>query len=172
VHAEAPDAASTDWAEIVGFYDLFLARELSAVALAMRAGPAAELAVVDRLLARGELDDYRLAHAARADFCRRLGKTAEARAACQRALALTHQVPERRFIERRQDLAAPRQRLSEIAGAVGGEAAGNVRRCARSGLYFGTTDSEIWMSRDEGKQWSCIARHQPQIYAVEVAGAA
>ena len=108
VHAEAPDAASTDWAEIVGLYDLLLAREPNAVielnravAVAMRDGPAAGLAVVDRLLARGELNDYRLAHAARADFCRRLGKTTEARAAYQRALALTQQAPERRFIERR-----------------------------------------------------------------------
>ena len=108
MHAEAPDAASTDWAEIVGLYDLLLAREPNAVielnravAVAMRDGPAAGLAVVDRLLARGELNDYRLAHAARADFCRRLGKTTEARAAYQRALALTQQAPERRFIERR-----------------------------------------------------------------------
>jgi len=108
VHAEAPDAASTDWAEIVGLYDLLLESEPNAVielnravAVAMRDGPAAGLAVVDRLLARGELNDYRLAHAARADFCRRLGKTTEARAAYQRALALTQQAPERRFIERR-----------------------------------------------------------------------
>ena len=68
-----------------------------AVAVAMRDGPAAGLAIVDALLARGELDDYRLAHAARADFCRRLGKTAEAQAAYRRALALTRQEPERRL---------------------------------------------------------------------------
>jgi RNA polymerase sigma-70 factor (ECF subfamily) len=108
VHAEASDAASTDWAEIVALYDVLLARESTpvielnrAVAVAMRDGPAAGLAIVDRLLAGGELDDYRLAHAARADFCRRLGKTAEARAAYRRALELTQQAPERRFIERR-----------------------------------------------------------------------
>ncbi len=108
VHAEAADAAVTDWAEIVALYDLLFALEPSpvielnrAVAVAMRDGPAAGLAIVDALLARGELDDYRLAHAARADFCRRLGKTAEARTAYERALALTRQEPEQRFIERR-----------------------------------------------------------------------
>jgi RNA polymerase sigma-70 factor (ECF subfamily) len=108
VHAEAADAASTDWAQIVGLYDLLYAREPTAVialnravAVAMRDGPAAGLAIVDGLLAGGELADYRLAHAARADFCRRLGRTADARAAYQRALELTQQAPERRFIERR-----------------------------------------------------------------------
>lgn len=108
VHAEAADAASTDWAQIVGLYDLLYAREPTAVialnravAVAMRDGPAAGLAIVDGLLAGGELADYRLAHAARADFCRRLGRIADARAAYQRALELTQQAPERRFIERR-----------------------------------------------------------------------
>lgn len=108
VHAGAPSAAATDWTEIVGLYDLLLRLEPSpvvelnrAVAVAMRDGPAAGLALVDALLARGELEDYRLAHAARADFCRRLGRNAEARAAYQRALALTRQAPERRFLERR-----------------------------------------------------------------------
>lgn len=108
VHAEARDAASTDWTEIVGLYDLLLAGEPSpvielnrAVAVAMRDGAAAGLVIVDALLAQGDLAEYRLAHAARADFCRRLGKTAEARAAYQRALELTSQAPERRFIERR-----------------------------------------------------------------------
>ena len=108
VHAEAQEAASTDWAEIVALYDLLFALEPTpvielnrAVAVAMRDGPAAGLAIVDALLAQGELDEYRLAYAARADFCRRLGKTAEARAAYQRALELTRQEPERRFIERR-----------------------------------------------------------------------
>jgi RNA polymerase sigma-70 factor (ECF subfamily) len=108
VHAEAPDAASTDWGEIVGLYDV-LARidpspviELNrAVAIAMRDGPAAGLALVEGILARGELRDYRLAHAARAEFCRRLGRAAEARASFERALALTKQGPERRFLERR-----------------------------------------------------------------------
>ena len=108
VHAEARDAASTDWAEIVGLYDLLFALEPTpvielnrAVAVAMCDGPAAGLAIVDALLARGELAEYRLAHAARADLCRRLGKTVEACAAYERTLALTRQDPERRFIERR-----------------------------------------------------------------------
>lgn len=108
VHAEAPAAEQTDWAEIVGLYDV-LARldgspviELNrAVAVAMRDGPAAGLALIDAILGRGDLADYRLAHAARADLCRRLGRTAEARASYRRALALTKQEPERRFLERR-----------------------------------------------------------------------
>ena len=115
VHAEAPDAAATDWAQIVGLYDV-LARaapspvvELNrATALSMRDGPAAGLALVDALLARGELDEYHLAHAVRADLCRRLGRNAEARAAYERALALAQQEPERRFLERR---------LAEVADA-------------------------------------------------------
>jgi len=108
VHAEARSAAATDWAQIVGLYDVLARAEPSpvvelnrAVAVAMRDGPAAGLALVDAILARGELSDYRLAHAARADLCRRLGKTAEARASYERALALTRQEPERRFLERR-----------------------------------------------------------------------
>jgi RNA polymerase sigma-70 factor (ECF subfamily) len=72
-----------------------------AVAVAMRDGPSAGLTLVDAILGRGELQDYRLAHAARADLCRRLGRTADARSAYQRALALTRQEPERRFLERR-----------------------------------------------------------------------
>ncbi len=108
VHADAASAAATDWGEIVGLYDLLLGADPSpvvelnrAVAVAMRDGPAAGLALVDAILARGDLQDYRLAHAARADFCRRLGNTAEARASYERALALTRQEPERRFLERR-----------------------------------------------------------------------
>ena len=108
VHADAASAAATDWGEIVGLYDLLLSADPSpvvelnrAVAVAMRDGPAAGLALVDAILARGDLQDYRLAHAARADFCRRLGNTAEARASYERALALTRQAPERRFLERR-----------------------------------------------------------------------
>ncbi len=108
VHAEAPDATATDWAQIVGLYDVLLRLEPSpvvelnrAVAVAMRDGPAAGLALVDALLARGELRDYRLAHAARADLCRRLGRASEARTSYERALALTLQEPERRFLERR-----------------------------------------------------------------------
>ena len=72
-----------------------------AVAVAMRDGPAAGLALIDAILARGDLADYHLAHAARAELCRRLGRTAEARASYQRALALAQQEPERRFLERR-----------------------------------------------------------------------
>ena len=108
VHAEAPAAGATDWNEIVGLYDLLRALvpspvvELNrAVAVAMRDGPAAGLAIVDGILDRGELKDYRLAHAVRADFCRRLGRTGEARQAYRRALQLAQQEPERRFLERR-----------------------------------------------------------------------
>jgi RNA polymerase sigma-70 factor (ECF subfamily) len=108
VHAEAPDAGATDWAQIVGLYDVLVRVEPSpivelnrAVAVAMRDGPAAGLELIDAILARGELADYRLAHAARADLCRRLGETADARASYARALALTRQEPERRFLERR-----------------------------------------------------------------------
>jgi RNA polymerase sigma-70 factor (ECF subfamily) len=108
VHAEATDAAATDWAQIVGLYDVLARAESSpvvelnrAVAVAMRDGPAAGLALVDAILARGVLTDYRLAHAARADLCRRLGRTAQARASYHRALELTRQEPERRFLERR-----------------------------------------------------------------------
>ncbi|MBK9711767.1 MAG: RNA polymerase sigma factor [Kouleothrix sp.] len=108
VHAGAPTVAATDWAQIVGLYDV-LARavpspvvELNrAVAVAMRDGPAAGLVLIDAILARGELVDYHLAHAARADLCRRLGRAAEARESYQRALGLTLQEPERRFLEGR-----------------------------------------------------------------------
>ena len=108
MHASAPGAAGTDWNRIVALYDLLLAAEPSpvialnrAVAVAMRDGPAAGLELVDAILARGDLDDYRLAHATRADLCRRLGDIAEARASYQRALALTRQDTERRFLEKR-----------------------------------------------------------------------
>ena len=108
VHAEAADAAATDWSEIVGLYDVLMGMTPSpiielnrAVAVAMRDGPEAGLAIIDRILARGELRDYRLAHAARAELCRRLGRTSEARASFERALALTKQEPERRLLERR-----------------------------------------------------------------------
>jgi RNA polymerase sigma-70 factor (ECF subfamily) len=108
VHAEAPGAAATDWTQIVGLYDVLLRSEPSpvvelnrAVALAMRDGPAAGLSLIDAILARGELENYHLAHAARADLCRRLGRTAEARASYERALTLAQQEPERRFLERR-----------------------------------------------------------------------
>jgi RNA polymerase sigma-70 factor (ECF subfamily) len=108
VHAEAPSVAATDWAEIVGLYDVLLRADPSpvielnrAVAVAMRDGPAAGLALVDAILDRGDLADYRLAHAARAELCRRLGKTTDARVSYERALALARQEPERRFLERR-----------------------------------------------------------------------
>jgi RNA polymerase sigma-70 factor (ECF subfamily) len=108
VHAEAPNAAATDWEEIVGLYDVLSRADASpvielnrAVAVAMRDGPAAGLALIDAILERGDLLDYRLAHAARAELCRRLGRTADARASYERALALTRQQPERRFLERR-----------------------------------------------------------------------
>jgi RNA polymerase sigma-70 factor (ECF subfamily) len=108
VHAEAPTAADTDWGQIVGLYDVLAQADPSpvvelnrAVAVAMRDGPEAGLALVDAILARGDLADYHLAHAARADLCRRLGRTAEARTAYERALSLTRQEPERRFLERR-----------------------------------------------------------------------
>jgi RNA polymerase sigma-70 factor (ECF subfamily) len=110
VHAEAPNAAATDWAQIVGLYDVLARADPSpvvelnrAVAVAMRDGPLAGLALIDAILADGDLADYHLAHSARAELCRRLGRTAEARAAYQRALDLTRQEPERRFLERRLD---------------------------------------------------------------------
>jgi len=108
VHAGAATAAATDWEEIVGLYGVLMGMAPSpvielnrAVAVAMHDGPEAGLAIIDRILARGELRDYRLAHAARAELCRRLGRTSEARASFERALALTRQEPERRFLERR-----------------------------------------------------------------------
>ncbi len=107
VHAEAHDAASTDWRQIVGLYDVLMRLEPTpvvelnrAAAVAMRDGPAAGLALVDGILERGDLAGYHLAHSARADLLRRLGRTAEAIAAYERALALVTQEPERRFIER------------------------------------------------------------------------
>jgi RNA polymerase sigma-70 factor, ECF subfamily len=108
VHAEAASADATDWDEIAGLYDVLLRVEPTpvvelnrAVAIAMRDGPAAGLALIESILARGDLDDYHLAHAAHADLCRRLGKTVEARASYKRAIALVRQGPERRFLERR-----------------------------------------------------------------------
>jgi len=108
VHAEAPTPDATDWAEIVGLYDVLLRIEPSpvvelnrAVAVAMRDGPGAGLTIVEAILARGELSDYHLAHAARADLCRRLGRKTDARSAYRRALTLARQEPERRFLQRR-----------------------------------------------------------------------
>jgi len=108
VHADAASPAATDWAQIAALYDVLARVEPSpvielnrAVAVAMRDGPQAGLALIDAILARGDLADYHLAHSARAEFCRRLGRTAEARTSFKRALSLTRQEPERRFLERR-----------------------------------------------------------------------
>jgi RNA polymerase sigma-70 factor (ECF subfamily) len=108
VHAEAGEAAKTDWAQVVGLYDVLLRVEPSAVvelnravAVAMRDGPAAGLELVEAILNRGELGDYHLAHSARAELCRRLGRQDDARQSYERALALTRQEPERRFLRKR-----------------------------------------------------------------------
>jgi len=108
VHTEAPDAAATDWAQIVGLYDVLARADPSpvvelnrAAAVAMRDGPLAGLTLIDAILARGDLADYFPVHSARADLCRRLGRRAEARASYERALGLTRLEPERRFLERR-----------------------------------------------------------------------
>jgi RNA polymerase sigma-70 factor (ECF subfamily) len=110
VHAEAPNAAATDWAQIVGLYEALLRISPSpvielnrAVALAMRDGPQAGLSLIEALLERGELADYHLAHAAQADLYRRLGRSGEARAAYRRALKLARQGPDRQFLQRRLD---------------------------------------------------------------------
>jgi RNA polymerase sigma-70 factor (ECF subfamily) len=108
VHADAGSADETDWGEIAGLYDVLLGLEPSpvvelnrAVAIAMRDGAASGLALIEAILTRGDLKDYHLAHAARADLCRRLGKTTQARAAYKRAISLARQEPERRFLQRR-----------------------------------------------------------------------
>ncbi len=108
VHADASTAEATDWNEIVGLYDLLMQADGSpvialnrAVAIAMRDGPQPGLTLIDAILERGDLRDYRFAHAARGELCRRLGNSSEARAAFERALALTRQEPERRLLERR-----------------------------------------------------------------------
>ena len=107
VHAQESTAAATDWGQIVALYDVLARVEPSpvvelnrAVAVAMRDGPPAGIVLIDALLARGELADYHLAHAARAELCRRAGRTADARASYERALALTQQETERRFLAR------------------------------------------------------------------------
>jgi RNA polymerase sigma-70 factor (ECF subfamily) len=114
VHAEAPSTPATDWNEIVGLYDALLALDPSpvielnrAVAVGMRDGPLAGVGLIDAILARGELAGYHLAHAARADLYRRAGRGQEARASYEKALALSRQEPERRFL---------RRRIAEIAG--------------------------------------------------------
>ncbi len=114
IHAQAPSSAATDWTQIVQLYDMLLQSNPSpvvelnrAVAVAMRDNPLAGLTLVDAILTRGELENYHLAHATRADLCRRLGRTGDARSSYERALCLTQQEPERRFLERR---------LSELQG--------------------------------------------------------
>jgi len=114
VHAEASVASATDWAQIVGLYDVLMRAAPSpvvelnrAVAVAMHDGPVAGLALIDAILGRGDLADYALAHSARAELCRRVGKIGDARASYERALDLTRQEPQRRFLERR---------LSELRG--------------------------------------------------------
>jgi RNA polymerase sigma-70 factor (ECF subfamily) len=108
VHAEAESVAATDWRQIVALYDQLVGIQPSpvvqlnrAVAIAMRDGPEAGLAQIDAVLEHGELADYYLAHSARADMCRRLGRTAEARSSYEKALALTQQEPERQFLQER-----------------------------------------------------------------------
>lgn len=108
VHAEAPNAAATDWQEIAGLYDVLIRAEPSpvvelnrAVAVAMRNTPEAGLVLIDAILSRGDLADYHLAHSARGELCRRLGRVEEARTSFTRALSLVRQEPERRFLERR-----------------------------------------------------------------------
>jgi RNA polymerase sigma-70 factor (ECF subfamily) len=108
VHADAASPEETDWSEIAGLYDVLLRADPSpvvelnrAAAIAMRDGPEAGLSLIDGILARGELTDYQLAHSARAELLRRLGRTGEATESYQRALSLTRQQPQRRFIEGR-----------------------------------------------------------------------
>jgi RNA polymerase sigma-70 factor (ECF subfamily) len=108
VHAEAHSTAATDWRQIVALYNQLLQIQPSpvvflnrAVAIAMRDGPEAGLKHIDAVLEHGDLANYYLAHSARADLCRRLGRTDEARAAYEKALALTQQEPERQFLQER-----------------------------------------------------------------------
>jgi RNA polymerase sigma-70 factor, ECF subfamily len=108
IHAEAPKSGATDWSQIVGFYDLLMRIDPSpvvelnrAVAVAMRDGPEAGVRLIDAILARGDLAGYPLAHSARAELCRRVGRTADARASFERALALTEQELQRRFLQKR-----------------------------------------------------------------------
>jgi RNA polymerase sigma-70 factor (ECF subfamily) len=108
VHAESASAEETDWSEIVGLYDVLLRADPSAVvelnraaAVAMRDGPEAGIALIDAILGRGELTDYPLVHSARAELCRKLGRTEEAIESFERTLALVRQEPQRRFVERR-----------------------------------------------------------------------
>jgi RNA polymerase sigma-70 factor, ECF subfamily len=126
VHAEAPNGAATDWAQIVGLYDGLLTANPSpvvelnrAVAVAMRDGPSAGLSLIEAILGRGDLDDYYLAYSALADLNRRLGRIAEARAAYQQALGLARQEPARRFLERRLEELKIEPRKFEADGMAG-----------------------------------------------------
>ncbi len=108
LHSEAASSDETDWAQIVALYDLLLQAQPSpvielnrAVAVAMRDGSEAGLDIIDAILARGELSDYHLAHSARAELCRRLGRNGEAKVAYEKAIALVRQEPEKRFLETR-----------------------------------------------------------------------
>lgn len=108
VHADAASPADTDWAQIAGLYDVLLRIEPSpvielnrAVAIAMRDGPLAGVALIDAILARGDLTEYHLTHSARAELCRRAGRKEEARASYSRAIGLAKQEPERRYLEGR-----------------------------------------------------------------------
>jgi RNA polymerase sigma-70 factor (ECF subfamily) len=108
VHAEAESVAATDWRQIVAIYDQLVRIQPSpvvhlnrAVAIGLRDGPEAGLKQIDAVLEDGELANYYLAHSARADMCRRLGRSAEARASYEKALALTQQEPERQFLQER-----------------------------------------------------------------------
>ena len=127
VHAESPNAAATDWAQIVGLYDVLLRVDPSpvielnrAAAIAMRDGPAAGLILIDALLARGELTQYLHAHSARADLLRRLDRVADAIAAYERASTLATQEPERRFLARRlaQLRCHPEERSDERSALI------------------------------------------------------
>ncbi len=127
VHAGAQHAASTDWAEIAGLYDVLLRVNPSpvvelnrAVAIAMRDGPQEGLALIGAILERGDLEDYYLAHSARAELCKRLGRTTEAVAFYRRALSLTRQEPARRFLERRLE------ELTRAGSEGGAEARGSI----------------------------------------------
>jgi len=122
VHSEASSASATDWAQIVGLYDLLMRANPSpvvdlnrAVAIAMRDGPEAGLNLIDEILTRGDLADYYLAHSAKAELCRRLGRTAESRGSYERALSLARQEPERRFLERRLRELEPQLTLDNYA---------------------------------------------------------
>lgn len=131
LHAESPGADRTDWTEIVSLYDVLARADPSpvvelnrAAAVAMRDGPAAGLALIEAILARGDLAEYPLAHSARAELCRRLGRRGAARAAYARALSLARQEPERRFLERR---------LAELEGGAPRRTAPPARHARGSG---------------------------------------